>query len=80
MNSCRLQSFATHLSESNMQVANTTKLAPAFVATVEAAAAAMFDGKRARPACCYTADGKAVVCSARTARKNGWTIVARAWR
>ena len=62
-----------------------TKLAPVFIDTngadpIEAAAAAIFDGKRARPACAYTQDGRAVVCSARTARKNGWTIVARTWR
>lgn len=63
----------------------TTKLAPVFIDIngadpIAAAAAAIFDGKRARPACAYTQDGKAVVCSARTARKNGWAIVARAWR
>lgn len=62
-----------------------TKLVPVFIDTngadpIEAAAAAIFDGKRARPACAYTQDGRAVVCSARTARKNGWTIVARTWR
>lgn len=62
-----------------------TKLVPVFIDTnaadpIEAAAAAIFDGKRARPACCMTPDGRAVVCSARTARKNGWTIVARTWR
>lgn len=65
--------------------ANTTKLVPVFIDTngtdpVATAAAAIFDGKRARPACAYTQDGRAVVCSARTARKNGWTIVARTWR
>ncbi len=59
----------------------TTKLVPQFVTSNPAAAAeAILGSGRARPACCYTADGKAVVCSARTARKNGWTIVARAWR
>jgi hypothetical protein len=58
-----------------------TKLVPTFVtANVQAAAEALFDGRRARPCCAYTQDGQAVVCSARTARKNGWTIVARAWR
>lgn len=57
------------------------KLTPTFVtANVDAAAEALFDGRRARPCACTTADGQAVVCSARTARKNGWTIVARAWR
>lgn len=65
--------------------ATTTKLVPVFIDTngadpIEAAAAAIFDGKRARPCCAYTQDGRAVVCSARTARKNGWTIVARTWR
>lgn len=62
-----------------------TKLAPVFIDTnaadpIKAAADAIFDGKRARPTCAYTQDGRAVVCSARTARKNGWTIVARTWR
>lgn len=59
---------------------NTPKLAPVFVDTIEAAAEAIFDGQRARPCCAFTQEGKAVVCSARTARKNGWTIVNRAWR
>lgn len=59
----------------------TTKLAPQFVtANLEAAAEAIFASGRARPCCCVTQTGEAVVCSARTARKNGWTIVARAWR
>lgn len=67
------------------QVAATVKLAPVFIDIngadpVAAAAAAIFDGQRARPTCAYTQDGRAVVCSARTARKNGWTIVARTWR
>lgn len=58
-----------------------TKLVPTFVtADVEAAVEAMFMSNRARPCACFTQDGKAVVCSARTARKNGWTIVARAWK
>jgi hypothetical protein len=68
-----------------MNTTSTTKLTPVFIDTttadpIEAAAKAIFDGKRARPTCAYTQDGRAVVCSARTARKNGWTIVARAWR
>jgi uncharacterized membrane protein len=72
------------MNAANTQVA-ATKLAPVFIDTngadpLAAAAAAIFDGKRARPACAYTQDGRAVVCSARTARKNGWTIVARTWR
>ena len=59
----------------------TTKLVPTFVSSnIEAAAEAMFASNRARPCACYTQDGQAVVCSARTARKNGWTIVARAWK
>lgn len=58
-----------------------TKLVPTFVSSdLEAAAEAMFDGRRARPCACFTQDGRAVVCSARTARKHGWTIVARAWK
>lgn len=57
-----------------------TKLVPTFVSTVDAAAAAAFNGVRARPVAAYTQDGNAVVCSARTARKNGWIIVARMWR
>lgn len=62
-------------------MSNSTKLVPVFVSSnVEAAAEAMFDGRRARPCACYTQSGEAVVCSARTARKNGWTIVARAWK
>lgn len=62
-----------------MQVAaNTTKLVPTFVtANADAAAEALFDGRRARPVCAYTQEGEAVVCCVRTARKNGWTIVAR---
>lgn len=56
------------------------KLTPTFVATVDQAAAAIFDGVRARPCCAVTQDGQNVVCSARTARKNGWTIVIRAWK
>ena len=72
------------MSATTNQVA-TTKLVPVFIDTnaadpIQAAAAAIFDGKRARPCCCYTQDGRAVVCSARTARKNGWTIVARTWK
>lgn len=56
------------------------KLVPTFVSSnIEAAQAAMFESNRARPCACYTQSGEAVVCSARTARKNGWTIVARAW-
>ena len=52
---------------------------PTFVtANIDAAAEAIFS--RARPCCCFTQDGQAVVCSARTARKNGWTIVSRAWK
>lgn len=69
-----------------MNATTNTKLAPVFIDTntaadpIEAAAAAIFESNRARPCCCYTQDGRAVVCSARTARKNGWTIVARTWR
>ena len=60
---------------------NTTKLVPTFVTTnIEAAQEAMFLSGRARPCACFTQSGEAVVCSARTARKNGWTIVARAWK
>lgn len=56
----------------------TTKLSPVFVtANVTAAGNALFDGVRRRPAACFTQDGRAVVCSPRTARKHGWTIVAR---
>ncbi len=56
-------------------------LKPTFVtANIEAAAEAVFASGRARPCACFTADGRAVVCSARTARKNGWTIVARMWK
>lgn len=62
-------------------MSNTTKLVPTFAtANIEAAAEAMFNANRARPCCCTTQSGEAVVCSARTARKNGWTIVARAWK
>ena len=62
-----------------------TKLVPVFIDTngadpIGAAAEALFNSNRARPCACYTQDGRAVVCSARTARKNGWTIVARTWR
>lgn len=72
------------MTTTNTQVA-ATKLVPVFIDIngadpVAAAAAAIFDGKRARPTCAFTQDGTAVVCSARTARKNGWTIVARTWR
>lgn len=57
------------------------KLVPAFVTSnMEAATEALFNSGRARPCACTTPDGQAVVCSARTARKNGWTIVARAWK
>lgn len=60
---------------------NTMSLKPTFVtANLEAAAEAIFASGRARPCCCYTQTGEAVVCSARTARKNGWTIVSRAWK
>lgn len=59
---------------------STTNLAPTFVESVDQAAEAIFDGVRARPCCAVTQDGRNVVCSARTARKNGWTIVIRAWR
>ena len=62
-------------------MSNSTKLVPTFVtANIEAAQEAMFASNRARPCACYTPDGQAVVCSARTARKNGWTIVARTWK
>lgn len=73
------------MSQVNATTTATAKLTPVFIDTngddpITAAAAAIFDGKRARPACAYTQDGRAVVCSAHTARKNGWTIVIRAWR
>ena len=62
-------------------MSTSTKLVPTFVSSnIEAAAEALFNANRARPCACYTQDGQAVVCSARTARKNGWTIVARAWK
>lgn len=62
-------------------MSNTTKLVPTFVTgNIDAAAEALFAAGRARPCCCVTQDGEAVVCSARTARKNGWTILARAWK
>lgn len=72
------------MSATTTQIA-ATKLVPVFIDTnaadpIEAAAAAIFESNRARPCCCYTQDGRSVVCSARTARKNGWTIVARTWR
>lgn len=64
-----------------MSNSTTTKLVPVFVTgNIEAAQEAMFAAGRARPCACFTQDGQAVVCSARTARKNGWTIVARAWK
>ena len=63
------------------QASASTKLVPVDVtASIEAAAEALFDGRRARPCCVMTPEGRAMVCSARTARKNGWTILARAWR
>lgn len=69
------------MNTTNTQVAASTKLVPVDVtADIEAAAAAIFDGRRARPCCAMTPEGRAMVCSARTARKNGWTIVNRAWR
>jgi len=60
---------------------HTMKLVPTFVtANVDAAATAILAAGRARPCACFTQDGQAVVCSARTARKNGWTTVARTWK
>lgn len=57
-----------------------TKLTPTFVTTAEQAGAALFDGIRARACACWTQEGQAVVCCARTAKKNGWTVVARTWK
>jgi hypothetical protein len=59
---------------------NTTKLNPTFVNNAEQAGAVLFDGVRARACACYTQEGQAVVCCERTAKKNGWTIVARTWK
>ncbi len=57
-----------------------TKLVPTFVTgDFIAAGDALFDGVRRRPVAAYTPEGKAVVCCVRTARKNGWTIAARAF-
>lgn len=53
------------------------KLTPTVVTNIIEAGDAAFDGRRRRPVAAFTADGTAVVCCARTARKNGWQIVGR---
>lgn len=57
-----------------------TSLQPTIVSTFVEAGDTLFDGIRRRPVAAYTQSGAAVVCSARTARKYGWSIVARAWK
>jgi hypothetical protein len=74
-------STLTHQQRFSRKSIMSIKLVPTFVSSnIEAAAEALFNANRARPCACFTQSGEAVVCSARTARKNGWTIVARTWK
>lgn len=55
-----------------------TKLVPTVV-TESTMGDALFNGVRRRPALCRKPDGTLVVCSSRTARRNGWALVQRAF-
>lgn len=61
------------------QVARQAKLVPVFVSDPITAGDALFDGRRRRPVAAFTPEGKGVVCCSRTAKKHGWTVVARAF-
>lgn len=57
---------------------STAKLVPTQV-NETTMGAVLFDGLRRRPALARDNKGKLVVCSPRTARKNGWSIEGRAF-